>query len=393
LRDDVAIGGATSLTYTLVAADEDALIKFEVTPVALTGTTTGTAVESAATGAIGGALTLLVDETVAGADVKEFGASGLTLSDGLYTVSLKAVLGSASDTTYKLIFDSDEVGTNYPQRNNVRTGASSVNLGTSSQIDDSFGTFMAATNGLTAGDEVGGTAKIVVQGNTCTAFLMYQVRGYAATLSGRTQWRAATYDNGATVPVQLGAYADQSDGFAAGSNLKVAKISNLDAVFEATVAGAATGEFGASGTFVDGGTYEFYANMVFDTGTAGNAGWLFDSDEVSTNYPQRQDIYSTDDAQNEAIRLQIEDNRPAASAGIGETTTSKASAIMTVTVVDTALHCEFWTMRTSKATTEDSRLLIGNMIYDSGTLPTQVGILGSTTCLGVGSTFKGVRVY
>ena len=41
LRDDVAIGGATSLTYTTVLADVTKTIKFEVTPVALTGTSPG----------------------------------------------------------------------------------------------------------------------------------------------------------------------------------------------------------------------------------------------------------------------------------------------------------------------------------------------------------------
>lgn len=48
LRDDVAIGGATSLTYVLVTADEGHAIKFEVTPMAAAGTTPGTAVQSAA---------------------------------------------------------------------------------------------------------------------------------------------------------------------------------------------------------------------------------------------------------------------------------------------------------------------------------------------------------
>jgi hypothetical protein len=46
LRDGVAISGATSNTYTLVAADSGATITFEVTPVAATGTTTGIAVTS-----------------------------------------------------------------------------------------------------------------------------------------------------------------------------------------------------------------------------------------------------------------------------------------------------------------------------------------------------------
>ncbi|MDP2656684.1 MAG: hypothetical protein Q8P11_03930 [bacterium] len=49
LRDDVAIDGATSSTYTTVEADGGTTIKFEVTPVAATGTSPGIAVESVGT--------------------------------------------------------------------------------------------------------------------------------------------------------------------------------------------------------------------------------------------------------------------------------------------------------------------------------------------------------
>ncbi len=46
LRNNAAIGGAQALTYTLVAADSGQIITFEVTPVAATGISTGTAVTS-----------------------------------------------------------------------------------------------------------------------------------------------------------------------------------------------------------------------------------------------------------------------------------------------------------------------------------------------------------
>ncbi len=52
LRDNVAISGATSSTYLLDAADVGTMIKFEVTPVAVTGTSPGTAVQSTAVGPI-----------------------------------------------------------------------------------------------------------------------------------------------------------------------------------------------------------------------------------------------------------------------------------------------------------------------------------------------------
>ncbi len=47
-----AISGATSATYTLAEADTDKFIKFEVTPVAASGTTTGKAVQSESTAKI-----------------------------------------------------------------------------------------------------------------------------------------------------------------------------------------------------------------------------------------------------------------------------------------------------------------------------------------------------
>jgi len=54
LRDDAAIAGASAQTYTLVAADQGAMIKFEVTPAAQTGASPGAPVQSAAVGPVGG---------------------------------------------------------------------------------------------------------------------------------------------------------------------------------------------------------------------------------------------------------------------------------------------------------------------------------------------------
>lgn len=52
LRNGVAIVGATATTYTLVEADSGATIKFEVTPLATTGTSPGSATQSADFGPI-----------------------------------------------------------------------------------------------------------------------------------------------------------------------------------------------------------------------------------------------------------------------------------------------------------------------------------------------------
>ena len=52
LRDNVVIAAATAQSYALVAADEGALIRFEVTPVAQSGASPGLAVTSAAVGPV-----------------------------------------------------------------------------------------------------------------------------------------------------------------------------------------------------------------------------------------------------------------------------------------------------------------------------------------------------
>jgi large repetitive protein len=52
LRDNVVIAGATARSYALVAADEEALIRFEVTPVAQSGPSPGLAVTSTAVGPV-----------------------------------------------------------------------------------------------------------------------------------------------------------------------------------------------------------------------------------------------------------------------------------------------------------------------------------------------------
>jgi large repetitive protein len=56
LRNGTPIEGATAPTYTLVAADQEATVSFEVTPVAQRGTSPGLAVRSAAVGPVAAAL-------------------------------------------------------------------------------------------------------------------------------------------------------------------------------------------------------------------------------------------------------------------------------------------------------------------------------------------------
>ena len=58
LRDDVAIGGETSQTLVLTITDLTTIIKFEVTPVALSGDSPGLAVQSIGVGPITAASTI-----------------------------------------------------------------------------------------------------------------------------------------------------------------------------------------------------------------------------------------------------------------------------------------------------------------------------------------------
>jgi len=77
-RNGSEISGATSITYTLVAADSGTNITFEVTPVAITGESIGSAVQSAGTTLINTAPT--VSGAPASITVSENSASDLDLS-------------------------------------------------------------------------------------------------------------------------------------------------------------------------------------------------------------------------------------------------------------------------------------------------------------------------
>jgi len=86
------IAGATSITYILQSADEGKYISFEVTPVAATGTTPGTAVESALIGPVAAAAYGSLSFSSAAYSVAENGGSVIITanrtggSDGAVTV-------------------------------------------------------------------------------------------------------------------------------------------------------------------------------------------------------------------------------------------------------------------------------------------------------------------
>ncbi len=89
LRDDVAISGATSQTYTTVQADVGTILKFEVTPVAATGTTSGTVVKSSGTTILNSTPT---DITLSSGSIASNSPSGTTVG------TLSATDVNTSDT-------------------------------------------------------------------------------------------------------------------------------------------------------------------------------------------------------------------------------------------------------------------------------------------------------
>ena len=105
LRDGSAISGATSQTYTLVAADEGTNIRFEVTPAAASGVSPGSAVQSAAVGPIGAANTA---PTATGVSITGTTEVGFTLT-GNYTYN-DADGDTESGTTFRWLRNGSAIG-------------------------------------------------------------------------------------------------------------------------------------------------------------------------------------------------------------------------------------------------------------------------------------------
>jgi len=94
LRDGSAISGANGTSYTLVGADESALIAFEVTPVALAGTSPGIMARSAEVGPVVAAPEGSFDVLVGAGDIARCGTAGDEHTAGL----LDAIPGTVFTT-------------------------------------------------------------------------------------------------------------------------------------------------------------------------------------------------------------------------------------------------------------------------------------------------------
>ena len=181
LRDGSAIGGATAITYTLVAADQGHAVSFEVTPVSTESPTTGTAVSSTATapvafapavptaGAVGITGTAQVGETLTGhytyADVNgdpEGVSTFRWLRDGsaISGATARTYVLVAADQGHTISFEVTPVSTESPT-----DGTPAVSAATTSVAG--VGVPAAPTAGAV---DIGGTVQV---GETLTGHYTY----------------------------------------------------------------------------------------------------------------------------------------------------------------------------------------------------------------------------
>lgn len=164
-----AIGGATSSTYTLVSGDNGKYISFEVTPVATTGITTGTPVESSLQGSVSTPTT--VQFSSATSSVAE---SGGTID---LTVSIANPSGSVA-TTVEVALTS---GTG---------SAADINTYTTQTVTFPAGSSTSQTVTLTVTDDA------VMEGNETLGFILQNVTGgSSATLGAQTTHTLTVTDN------------------------------------------------------------------------------------------------------------------------------------------------------------------------------------------------------
>jgi len=177
LRNGASISGATAKTYTLVAADQGALIVFEVTPVAATGASPGVAVQSPAVGPVsaGGGGTQVTFTPVAdtfvhsGNPTTNFGAATTLQVDGSPTkiayvrFNVTGLSGPVQSARLRLkVVDASVFGgTIYPISNNS-WGETTVTYNTRPVID---GPALSALGAVSVGDIVEFDVTAAISGN------------------------------------------------------------------------------------------------------------------------------------------------------------------------------------------------------------------------------------
>ena len=184
LRNGASISGATAKTYTLVAADQGALIRFEVTPVAATGASPGVAVASPAVGPVsaggGGAqvtFTPVADTYVTSSSPNTNYGSRTTLQvDGSPTqiaylrFNVTGLSGPVQSARLRLeVTNASSFGGTIYSISNNSWGESTVTFNTRPVID---GPALAALGKVAVGDIVELDVTAAIPGNGTYSFAM-----------------------------------------------------------------------------------------------------------------------------------------------------------------------------------------------------------------------------
>ncbi|MBN8706159.1 MAG: lamin tail domain-containing protein [Bacteroidetes bacterium] len=164
-----AIGGATSSTYTLVSGDNGKYISFEVTPVATTGITTGTPVESSLQGSVSTPTTV------------QFSAATSSVAES----------GGTIDLTVSIANPSGSVATTVEVALTSGTGsAADINTYTTQTVTFPAGSSTSETVTLTVTDDA------VMEGSETLGFTLQNVTGgSSATLGAQTTHTLTITDN------------------------------------------------------------------------------------------------------------------------------------------------------------------------------------------------------
>ncbi len=167
-------GRATSETYTTVLADVGTTLKFEVTPVAATGLTTGTAVESSGTAIVALVPTLSTptsssigrNNVTLNGEISDIGGASVTVRGFNYGTTTSygtdtTESGSFSTGTYTADVSSLDCGNTYHYRSYATNSA-----GTSYSSDQTFTTAGCPSSGSSASSRYN---NLIAMGNTSAA--------------------------------------------------------------------------------------------------------------------------------------------------------------------------------------------------------------------------------
>ena len=206
LQNGAPITGATSSTYTLVAADSGQAITFEVTPVAATGTTTGSATTStsiAVTNSAPTASVSITDDNGGSALVGDSLTGSYTYTDidgdleGISTfrwLRNGTAISGATASTYTLVAADSGQSISFEVTPVAATGIAAGSAATSGGI--AIGNSVPTVNSVSISDDNGGNA--VVGDNLTGSYVYADVDGDLEGISTFRWLRNSTPISGAT---------------------------------------------------------------------------------------------------------------------------------------------------------------------------------------------------